>query len=470
MATFRHKPDKVKYNTVVKTLDETHQQFASNFQRDRLSVPDKISKLVEMKKELELMSKTTDNKISISVNNIVESIKKKSILKTNIQVLEKEIENIKNGRDEIEYYSKTSNILLDYYNLDEDCDDNTINLSGQDFDRSTNQDDDIIEDDKLTKINKINRTSRREKKPTKTRVKVSSEHRPSRTILTFFNNINNNNIVTSDIKTDMYKLPHTNDTETVTIEKIVSNKASLFDEYRTIINKSLGKTDRIRMSIVRFCDNCNIEKMLISSEGHYVCTQCGESERLIIEETPCHKDAVNEKPRTPYKKITHMIETLNQFQAKESVEIPPELCNEIVIELRKNKINKQELSEIKYSKAKLLIKSILKKIQQTDYYEHIPFILSIITEKPPPTISRELEDFIKKLFRMAEVAFLKHCPDGRKNFTSYSFFYHKIFGMLEMPEYADCFTLLKSRSKLKFLDGIWEKICIEYDWPFFPCR
>lgn len=55
--------------------------------------------------------------------------------------------------------------------------------------------------------------------------------------------------------------------------------------------------------------------------------------------------------------------------------------------MRVKKIDKVSLTQFK---------SILKKLKLNDYYEHIPYIKSKITNKPAPTISRDVENEFKK--------------------------------------------------------------------------
>ncbi len=466
MASFKYKTDKVKYLNIVKTLDETHQKIASEFQENRSNLPDKMSKLNELKKELDKL-----NKKEIEITD--DMIRYKSNLKEEIKKYESEIKNIKNGKDEIEYYTKTSEILMDYYNLLDHDEEKNIDAINIHLD-TDNKQDDIIDNknEKLLAINKISQSKRKEKKPTKKRIKNLEDinKNNSKNILTFFSK---NNIQKEDIDEGTETTEINNDDQYTEqpvniVEKLVSNRASLFESYMSIIDSKYA-SDKIKPNYIKTCTNCNIEKTLIQSEGLYVCTQCGEVEHVIIEsEIPNHKDAGNEKPRTPYKKQTHLAETLNQFQAKESTEIPNKIYSGIILELKKMKISNDELVDMKYSKAKILIKQILKKLRFTNYYEHIPFILSKITNKPAPTISRETEEIIKKMFKQTEEPFARHCPKDRKNFLNYSYVFHKFFEILDMPEYADCFSLLKSREKLKKADDAWEKICKELNWTFYP--
>ena len=114
------------------------------------------------------------------------------------------------------------------------------------------------------------------------------------------------------------------------------------------------------------------------------------------------------------------------------------------------------------------IKTILKKLKLNDYYEHIPFIKSQITNKPAPTINRDTEEKLKKMFDQRQEPFEKHCPKSRINFLSYSYVLHKFCQLLELDEFIKSFPLLKSRQKLRTQDEIWKNICHECKWEFYP--
>lgn len=102
-----------------------------------------------------------------------------------------------------------------------------------------------------------------------------------------------------------------------------------------------------------------------------------------------------------------------------------------------------------------------------DYYEHIPFIKSQITNIPAPTISRDIEEKFKKMFDQIQEPFMKHCPPERINFLSYSYVLHKFCQLLELDDFIRCFPLLKSRQKLRNQDIIWKNICNELKWQFY---
>ena len=64
--------------------------------------------------------------------------------------------------------------------------------------------------------------------------------------------------------------------------------------------------------------------------------------------------------------------------------------------------------------------------------------------------------------------FMKHCPEERKNFLSYSYVLHKFCELIELDELLEHFPYLKSREKLQQQDMIWGKICKELSWQYIP--
>ena len=153
---------------------------------------------------------------------------------------------------------------------------------------------------------------------------------------------------------------------------------------------------------------------------------------------------------------------LAQFQAKESTQIPNELYDKILLEIKKERItNMADLTPIK-------VRDILKKLKYNKYYEHIPHIINKLNGIPPPVMSRDNEEKLRRMFKEIQIPFHKHCPKDRKNFLSYSYVLHKFVQLLSMDEFLICFPLLKSREKLHQQDIIWKKICNELRWEFVP--
>lgn len=151
---------------------------------------------------------------------------------------------------------------------------------------------------------------------------------------------------------------------------------------------------------------------------------------------------------------------LSQIQGKETTEIPEEIYDAILLEIKKQRIS--NIAELTNEK----IKEILKKLRLNKYYEHAPHIKHKLNGLPIPHLEPELEEKLRTMFKLIQPPFLKYMPSNRKNFLSYSYVLHKFIQLLGKDEYLVNFPLLKSREKLQQQDQIWKKICEELNWHF----
>jgi hypothetical protein len=209
------------------------------------------------------------------------------------------------------------------------------------------------------------------------------------------------------------------------------------------------------------CELCDKEMTFSANEALFFCDGCGHQEFVLIDsDKPSYKDPPREVTYYAYKRINHFNEWLAQFQAKESTEIPEDIFQAILEELKKERITNTE--GIKPTK----IREILKKLKCTNFYEHVPYILNRINGKTAPVMSREVEEKLRFMFKEIQSSFIKHCPKTRSNFLSYSYVLYKFCELLELDNYLQCFPLLKNRDKLYNQDKIWEKICTDLRWQF----
>ena len=209
------------------------------------------------------------------------------------------------------------------------------------------------------------------------------------------------------------------------------------------------------------CEKCDKEMTFSMNEAQFYCDGCGHQEFVLIDsDKPSYKDPPREVTYYAYKRINHFNEWLAQFQAKESTEIPEEVFDAIMEELKKERISNTE--SIKPAK----IREILKKLKHTNFYEHVPYILNRINGKTAPVMSREVEEKLRFMFKEIQSSFVKHCPKNRSNFLSYSYVLYKFCELLELDDYLQCFPLLKNRDKLYNQDKIWQLICKDLSWEF----
>ena len=245
-------------------------------------------------------------------------------------------------------------------------------------------------------------------------------------------------------------------------DKLENNRQKICDSYLSITNPEFVR--QINNSDDEMtCLKCNIEKTTHLSDGCMICKKCGDVSYIVIDsDKPSYKDPPKEISYFAYKRINHFNEWLAQFQAKETTDIPQELYDQILIEIKKERI--ENMGDLKQSK----VREILKKLKQNKYYEHVPHIINKINGLPPPIMSRETEEELRRMFKEIQIPFQKFCPRDRKNFLSYSYVLHKFVQLLELDEFMECFILLKSREKLHQQDKIWSQICNYLQWEFIP--
>ena len=251
--------------------------------------------------------------------------------------------------------------------------------------------------------------------------------------------IQNNNVIKN--LNDLFKIKKKNE----------NIKENLYDNYMKKVYKQYDKKNN---NIIKICDTCKIEKIIHINEGLLICKNCGHSENAMLEvEKNCVKDRNIDNKPSMYKRINHLSELLNQFQAKVSTDIDENIYEEIKEELRRQR--KIDYSKLDYN----IMRNILKKLRLNKFYEHIYHIINKLNGLPPPTLSKKLESMIKQKFIEIQQPFLLFKKSNRKNFTTYNTMINKILQLLNENDLRKHFPILKNRDKIIEFDTIWYNIC-----------
>ena len=389
------------------TFKDSHSKSPINYrvtldtihQRRMKEFNSNFKKIPKFKKELEKLEKDylkLENKKNKDLDN--EQLDFKFELKDRIKKTKKIIKSLENNSQVKDYYNKVGNLLFQYY------------------------------DDKND--------------PEKNKLKKSLNC-----------NKNNKSVIDFFVPKDTDKKP---------------KKKGEFIPKNQLINKYLHQTDTNYISNIDYenedydqCEQCDIAMRIIQSEGNLICPNCGIQKFILINsDKPSYKDPPREMSYFAYKRINHFNEWLAQFQAKESTDIPKEVFDKILLEIKKERIT--NMATLTLTK----LRSILKKLKFNKYYEHVPHIINRLNGIPAPVMTRHTEEKLRMMFKEIQGPFMKHCPKNRKNFLSYSYVLHKFVQLLGMDEFTVCFPLLKSREKLHQQDIIWRKICQELKWEF----
>ena len=197
-----------------------------------------------------------------------------------------------------------------------------------------------------------------------------------------------------------------------------TGKTTKGEEYNRYYSKCFLNINcpTINGSSNNYCKNCKEDNFEIDSKnGIIICTNCGSCEQYYdysvngINYNDFNHIETSSQPFS-YQRKNHFKEWLNQLQGKEVTIIPDSVINLILLEIKKERVIKSD--EITSER----IKKYLKKLKLNKYYEHIPNLISKITNKPPLTITKDFEEILLELFDKIQEPFKKHCPKNRKNF------------------------------------------------------
>ena len=358
-----------------------------------------IKKMTEHENEINKLVKEKEE-IQAKINNVENEIEYDQ-LEHRLKYLVNEINSRKEKNEFLDYYLDTGDILYDYYDIQEKIQDGTIVGSGK---KKIGAIFDILE------------------------------------------------------KTDDKTLKQTNNKDS----KSLLSRDKLLEKYlKKVHPDSVKSITNISDDTYGDCPLCEEEMVFSSNEAVFTCKNCGHQEFVLIDsDKPSYKDPPREVSYYAYKRINHFNEWLAQLQAKETTEIPQDVFDQILVELKKERI--LNLQDIKQRK----IREILKKLKLNKYYEHVSHITHRLNGQNAPIMSREVEEKLRFMFKEIQPSFVKHCPSDRNNFLSYSYVLYKFCELLELDEYLRYFPLLKNRDKLYAQDKIWELICKDLRWGY----
>jgi len=447
------------------TIDAKHSEMINYFKNLQESIP-------SLKKELKNLIAEYNVK-DISRKNDMEYILYKDGLRDKINELKNKIEKIINNEEMNYYYLEVGELLHSYYeniensknnkNNSEKFEENLINydIDNLDIDRDINKtkdsdllddEDDDDDDEDAEDPEDAEDAEDADKDPINDTKKAN--------ILDFFNQekeIDKKDIDKKEVESNNYTSMKMSD---FVKENAIFRKKNVLDEYLQKIDVNYIPKIKVDMTIYK-CSTCLTEMTLYPSDGIQICEKCGAQENILIEsDKPSFKDPPLEVCYFSYRRINHYNEWLAQFQAKESTEIPEEVYEKILLEIKKERITNLEKLDTKK------IRQYLKKNKLNKYYDHAAHILYQINGVQPPSMSKELEEKLRLMFKEIQGPFMEVCPKSRKNFLNYSYVLHKFVELLGLDEYKIFFPLLKDREKLHQTDMIWKKICEKLGWHF----
>ena len=428
------------------TLDAIHLKQLKKFQTLHKSIPQKKKEISKLEEQIKKIQKDADSKKD-DFSEYFELMDQRRILELNIQNIEKEIKDIESNQLEEDYLLDVCHIMTQYY-----------------MNRENHQSQSELQTQSIQPKQQTQPVIKKPNKKLKDVFDLFENYK--------INDNNNNDNNNDDHKINNKNIINNDNNNNENIEKLLQGNSKTFrrekmsklDIYNHIMSKveeDFVPEDNNENFENDECPFCETDRELYQNEGKLVCPKCFYVDFILIDsDKPSYRDTPKEMTNFAYKRRNHFIEVLSQYQGRETTEIPEDVYVEILQELKKNRITKvSDLTNVK-------LRTILKKIEQNRYYEHIPFIIYQLTGLKPPSITSKVRKRLIEMFNDIQIPFAKYCPTERRNFLSYSYILYKFFELLELDEHLPYLNLLKSRDKLHQQDVIWEKICEDLRWEY----
>ena len=210
-----------------------------------------------------------------------------------------------------------------------------------------------------------------------------------------------------------------------------------------------------------FCIDCNLEMLIDYEKSTLVCTKCG-----VFEYYPVHVQSYNHTMRYSrrkciYKRSDNFKVILDQFFYGGKKVVPDDIMETIRGEIHDG-TNILYPYEIPLTIPILLW--ILKRNELTMYKNSIYFIFFKLSGVPFPCNTMKECNSILNVFNVVSKIYDKYKPKDRKSFLNYSFVLKQILIVLGKNDYAKYIPPLKTNSKQKELERIWELITKDPEW------
>ena len=239
------------------------------------------------------------------------------------------------------------------------------------------------------------------------------------------------------------------------LEYIYENHDELECELNGEEYKEPKKRDRY------FCMDCKLRKIVDYERSILVCTKCG-----VFEYYPVHVQSYNHTMRYSrrkciYKRYDNFKTILNQLFYGGNRVVSDDVMNVIRDEIHDG-------TNILYNYTIPLtipiLECILKRNKMMKYKNSIYFIYFKLKSQPLPYITITERDTMLNMFNVVSNIYDKCKPKDRKSFLSYPFVLKQILIVLGKNDYAKYIPPLKTNSKQKELERIWELITKDPEW------
>ena len=210
-----------------------------------------------------------------------------------------------------------------------------------------------------------------------------------------------------------------------------------------------------------FCMDCKLRKIVDYERSTLVCTKCGLCEYYPVYVVSYNHTMQPLRRKCIYKRSDNFGVILNQFFNGGKMVVPDDIMKMVRDEVH-DETNVLYLYEIPLTIT--ILECILKRNELSMYKDSIYFIYFKLSGGSFPHITPKEYNTILNAFNVISSIYDKYKPNDRKSVLNYSFVLKKLLIMLLKVEYAKYIPQLKTYSKQKELERVWELITKDHEW------
>ena len=210
-----------------------------------------------------------------------------------------------------------------------------------------------------------------------------------------------------------------------------------------------------------FCMGCKVRKTVDYERSILTCTKCGVFECCPVYVSSYNHTKQPSRKKCIYKRYDNFKVMLNQFFYGGKRVVSDDVMVAIKDEMH-DETNILYPYEIPLTIP--ILECILKRNELSTYKNSIYYIYFKLSGLPTPHITTKEYNMMLKVFDVVSSIYDKYRPSNRKSFLNYSFILKKLLIMLGKVEYAKYIPSLKTSSKQKELERVWNLITKDPEW------
>ena len=232
-----------------------------------------------------------------------------------------------------------------------------------------------------------------------------------------------------------------------------------FDEIECELNGEVYEEPKKRDRY--FCMDCKSRKIVDYERSTLVCTKCGVFEYYPVYVSSYNHSMKPSRRKCVYKRYDNFKTILDQFFYGGNKVVPYD-----VMEAIRDEIHDETNILYNYTIPLTIpiLECILKRNKMMKYKNSIYFIYFKLKSQPLPCNTMKEYNSILNAFNVVSNIYDKYKPKNRKSFLNYYFVLKQILIVLGKHDYAKYIPQLKTKSRQKELERIWELITKDPEW------